>query len=79
MRYESQADVKAFEELYLELVQKYKNLNFSDDYFEMNYIDEYTWLSRHAKLWKSEKIILRDMIDHGIEKLCKMEADLLKL
>jgi hypothetical protein len=73
--------LKAYNELYHYLLDKYHKLNKPNDYFEMDFIWEDTWIPRFisnesAKIFG--KAYEKEVVDFALEKLCKMESELLK-
>lgn len=79
-------ELRAFKQLYQELIDRYNKLVYQDEYFENNHILEGCSLQRLITSYeiKSEfQPIVRDIdknaIALGLDKLLLMEADLLKL
>ncbi len=84
VRKEGREDIVAYEELYYELVQKYKSLDYPLEIFEWNFIGECAWIPRAIASVKNRYLLSavsfeRDYMGFFINHLCKMESELLRL
>jgi hypothetical protein len=73
--------LRAYIGLYQDLLNRYYKLNRQDDYFEMDFIWDDAWIPRFIKNESTKSLVNTYegvVIDFALEKLCKMESELLK-
>ena len=79
-------ELRAFKQLYQDLIDRYELLKTKDESFDEEYLHEFSGLQMLIKSYeKVEEFqpiandMNKDKIDLGLDKLVKMEADLIKL
>ncbi|MBI3333947.1 hypothetical protein HYZ97_00475 [Candidatus Pacearchaeota archaeon] len=74
-------ELRAFKQLYDELRGRYDSLSRKDEWFEEDYLREYTNLQRILRNHDGPELpikhdLTQELVDYGLDLLVKMESDL---
>ncbi len=77
-RIEYQKDFSALLDLYHELGDRYRTSGLEDKDFEIDYLDEFSWINKFIERWKKAELIRmsRGDIDSAVDELVSMEKSL---